>query len=138
MVSIVFFNDSFLLISSFILLTPCNTVEWSLFPKDLPIFWSDKSVNVLQRYIDICLGITISEFLFEEHISSGLTWKCSPTIFKINWGVISFGLLGKIIFCNSLSAISNVILTFSRLENAISLFKAPSNSLILDFILVAT
>ena len=32
------------------------TVEWSLFPKALPISLNEKSVNFLLRYIASCLG----------------------------------------------------------------------------------
>ena len=50
----------FSFISLDILLYPCITVEWSLFPKSAPICGKDIPAISLHRYIAICLGNAIS------------------------------------------------------------------------------
>ena len=119
---------SFELYSSVILLIPWIIVEWSRPPNKAPMEAKGVFVNVLHKYMAICLGLAMSLLLFLEIICSNEIWQCSDTASIISWGVISFGLSGVIIFCSSFIAISSVISVLTRLPNAKSLFNAPSSS----------
>ena len=137
MVSMELWIFSFDSYSSVILLIPWIMVEWSLPPKREPILSKDASVIFLDRYMAICLGFAISLLLLLDLIWSKVIPKCSQTTSMISCGVISFGLSGEMMFCNSSIATSMVICLCSKLEYASNLFKAPSSSRILDLILVA-
>ena len=89
-VLIVFFKFSSVLISFAIFSAPWIIVEWSRPPRRLPTLLKEYSVSSLQRYINICLGKTISDVLFFELMSAGSILKCSLTTLRINSGVIFF------------------------------------------------
>ena len=136
-ISMVFLKDSFLPISLPILSAPWMIVVWSLPPKYLPIVWRGMVVMLRQRYITICLGYTTSLFLFWEEISRGVMPKWSDTTWIISYGVISLEAPGEIRSFKASSASSIVISFLSNLERATIFVRAPSNSLILDLMLVA-
>ena len=126
----------FSFISFAILLYPCITVEWSLFPKAAPIWGKDIFATSLHRYIAICLGNAISLDLLLPARSSLSMLKYFATVSLIKSWEITFSLS----YLNSLimfSANSIVIgLCVNEALATISL-KTPSNSLMLESILVA-
>ena len=80
----------------------------------------------------------MSAVRLDDKRSSYLTLKWSATVWIISSGVISFFASGEIRSFNVYSANSTVIGVCESLENAESLVNAPSSSLILDLIWVAT
>ena len=136
--SIVDFVFSSLITILLILSAPWRIVVWSRLPNALPRDCTVLVVIWRQRYIAICLGYTISAERFCERISSDLILKCSATISIISSGVISLLESGEIKSFNASSANSTVIGLDESFAKAESFVKAPSSSLILDLIWVAT
>ena len=137
-ISIVLRTDSFWTTSLAIFSAPWITVVWSLLPKALPTAWRGAVVIWRHRYMAICLGCTMFALRLDDIMSSYLTLKWSATVCIISSGVISFLESGDIRSFNVCSANSTVIGVCDSFENADNFVSAPSSSLILDFIWVAT
>ena len=99
--------------------------------------FSGVSVIFLHRYMTIWRGRTISAFRFLPFSSVTGTLKCSETTSMISSGETARVSSGEIISFKASAAKGMSIGLFSRLERAISLFKDPSSSRILDLILLA-
>ena len=110
------------------------TVVWSLLEKALPISGNDLDVNIFAKYIAVCLGLTRYLDLLEDNISFLLILKNLQTIVCI-MSIVT-------LFSDKFSKSFNITLISDRLgtllyilENETTLFKAPTNSLILVFLL---
>ena len=126
----------FSFISFEILLYPCITVEWSLFPKSDPICGNDIPATSLHKYIAICLGNAISLDLLLPASSSLSILKYLATVSFIKSQEIIFSLS----YLNSFiifSANSIVIGLWVKDARATILLKTPSSSLIFESIFVA-
>ena len=126
----------FSFISLDILLSPCITVEWSLFPKSAPICGKDIPATSLHRYIAICLGNAISfDLLLPDRSSlSILKYLLTVSFIKSQDITFSFWYLNSFII---FSANSIVIGVWVKDALATILLNTPSNSLIFESILVA-
>ena len=119
-----------------IFLYACITVEWSLFPKSIPICGKVIFATSLHKYIAICLGRATSLDLLFPAKSFLSILKYFETMSCINSDDITFSFL-EINSLITFSASSIVIGICVKEALATILLNTPSSSLMLESIFVA-